>query len=189
MQFVNEVVRLGVVLHSTLSLGLQLNYVTKKVNYALFGLKFIRSCTTQALPKRLVESLVVPHLDYCAVVYFDASSTIRACLQRLENAGVRYTFEVRRNTLITSYRRQLDWLHNDSRRDLFALLLKYRIVRMEEPPFLLPPFKPLQSNTPTRDPRRNFDTKKYSRCVPGQICSSVEFSPAEYMRPVIPLAL
>ena len=100
VQFVNKVVSFGVVLDSTLSWKPPVNHVTKKVSRALFGLKIIRSCTTQALRRRLLESLVVSHLGYCAVVYFDASSTISR-LQRLANAGVRCIFGVRRDTQIT----------------------------------------------------------------------------------------
>ena len=159
-QFVDEVTSLGVVLDSTLSWGPQVNHVTKKVNRALFGLKFIRSCTTLTLRKRLVESFVIPHLDYCSVAYLDASSTLRTRLQRLANAGVRFIFGVSRDTRITPYRRQLGWLRNDSRRDYFALLLMYRIVRMREPPILLPFFSPYESNRPTRGPRKDLDTSK-----------------------------
>ena len=95
VKFVNEV------LDSTLSWKPQVNHVTKKVSRALFGLKIIRSCTTQALRRRLLESLVVSHLGYCAVVYFDASFTLRILLQRLANARVRCIFGVRRDTQIT----------------------------------------------------------------------------------------
>ena len=66
--FVNEVKRLGVVLDSKLSWKPQVNSVTKKGNRALYGLKYIKSCTTEALRRRLVTALVVPHLDYCTVV-------------------------------------------------------------------------------------------------------------------------
>ena len=52
VQFVDESVILGVslgaLLDSTLSWG-PINYIIKKVNRALFGLKFIRSFTTQGL--------------------------------------------------------------------------------------------------------------------------------------------
>ena len=109
-----------------------------------------------------MESLVVPHLDYCFAVYFDASSIIRTRLQRLANAGVRYIFGVRRDTRITPYRRQLGWLRNDFPRDYFALLLMYRIVRMKEPPFFIPLFKPFQWDRPIRGPRKDLDTKKVS---------------------------
>ena len=133
---------LGVVLDSTLNWEPQVNHITKKVNRALFGLKFITSCTTQGLRKRLVESLVVPHLDYCSVASLDASTSLRARLQRLSNVCVRYIFGVRRDTHITPYRRQLEWLRNDTRRGYFALILMYRIVRIKEPPILLPLFTP-----------------------------------------------
>ena len=49
VQFVDEVVSLGVVLDSTLSWRTHINSITKKVNRALFGLRFIRHCTTPKL--------------------------------------------------------------------------------------------------------------------------------------------
>ena len=76
-EFVNEVVSLGVMLDSTLSWEAQVNRVTKKVNKVLYVLRFIKPCTTQSLRKRLMESLVIPHLDYCSVDYRDASFTLR----------------------------------------------------------------------------------------------------------------
>ena len=79
-------------------LYINVNHITKKENRALFGLKFIWSCTTQGLRMRLVESLVTPHLDYCRVVYLDATSSFRTCLQRLSNACLRFIFGVRRDT-------------------------------------------------------------------------------------------
>ena len=51
--FIDEVVSLGLVLESTLSWRPHVNKVTKKVNNALFGLRFIRVFTTQALRKQL----------------------------------------------------------------------------------------------------------------------------------------
>ena len=44
-----------------------------KDNRAMFGLWLIKSCTTQTLRWRLVETLIVPHLDNCGVVYLDVS--------------------------------------------------------------------------------------------------------------------
>ena len=70
----------------------------------------------------MVESLVVPHLDYCNVVYLDASLDCSLQLQRLSNACIRYTFGLRKDTSISPYRKKLNWLRVDSRRDYFALL-------------------------------------------------------------------
>ena len=93
--FSDEVVSLGVVLQNTLSWKSQIASITRKVNKALFGLRFIRACTTQALRKTLVEALVVPHLDYCSVVYLDIPFCLRIQIQRLANNAVRYVFNLR----------------------------------------------------------------------------------------------
>ena len=47
-------------------------------------------------------------------------------------------------------------------RDYFALLLMYRIVRIREPPILLPFFTPYESDRPTRGPRKDLDISKQS---------------------------
>ena len=139
-EFVNEIISLSVILDNALSWEAQVNRVTKKVNKALYGLRFIKPCATQLLRKHLVESTVIPHLDYCSLVYHDTSFTIRKRLQRLANEGIRYIFGIRRDTHITLYRRQLGWMRSDSRGEYFALLILSRIFRMREPPILLPFF-------------------------------------------------
>ena len=80
---------------------MEVDQIIKKVNRALFDIRFIKTCTTQALRKRLVKSLVVPNLDYFSVVYLNASMSLRARLQRLSNAGVRNILGVSRDTRIT----------------------------------------------------------------------------------------
>ena len=153
ISFVDKVKSLGVMLDNTLSWKPQIDLITKNVNRALFGLRFIKSCTTQNLRKRLVESLIVPHLDYCSVVYHNASMSLRARLQRLSNAGVRYIFGVSRDTRITPYRSQLGWLRTDSRRSYFALLVMYKVVRLREPRILTLLFKPYALDRPQRGTR------------------------------------
>ena len=66
--FVYVITSLGVKLDSTLSWRPQVLQVTKNVNRVLYFLRTIRPCTLITLRKRLVESLVVPHLDYCKIL-------------------------------------------------------------------------------------------------------------------------
>ena len=108
--FVDDRLSLGVILDSSLTWKPHINLVTKKVNRAMFGMWFIKSCTTETLRRRLVEALVLSHLDYCSVVYLDASQGLRERLQRLSNTCVRYIFGLRRDVRIISYRRKLGWL-------------------------------------------------------------------------------
>ena len=114
--FSSEVVSLGVTLDSKLTWKPQVDQVTKKVNKALYSLRFIRTCTTETIRMRLVESLVQPHLDYCTVVYLDATNEQRTRRDRLSNTDVSYIFGVRRDVHITPYWRRLGWLRSDSRR-------------------------------------------------------------------------
>ena len=155
--FVNEVLSLGVLLDSTLSWKPQIQLINKKVNRTLYGLKVIRPCTSESLRIRLVESLVIPHLDYCSVVYSDISCWLSRKLQRLTNACIRYIYGLRCDEHITPYRRKLHWMRNATRTDYFASLIMYRLIRMKEPPFLLPLFNPYQTSRPNRGPRKDLD--------------------------------
>ena len=155
--FVDEVTSLGIILDSTLSLKPHVLQVTKKVNRVLYCLKTIRPCTSQPLHKRLVESLVVPHLDYCNVIYSDISKELVTQLQRLANSCIRYIHGIGRHEHITPYRRKLHWITNLARPDYFASLLMYRLVRMKKPPFLLSLFKPYKSDKSSRGPRIDLD--------------------------------
>ena len=156
VSFVNEVKSLGVILDRTLSWQYQIKNITKKVNRALYGLRIIKPCTSQALRKRLVETLVVPHLDYCNVVYSDINNQLTDQLQRLSNSCVRYIFGLRRQDHITPFRRKLNWMSIKTRTNYFAALTLYRLIRMKEPPFLLSLFEPYKSDKPSRGVRKDL---------------------------------
>ena len=134
--FSSEVVSLGVTLDSKLTWKPHINQLTKKLNKVPYSLRFIRACTSETLRKRLVETLVQPHLDYFSVVYFDVTNEQKLRLERLSNSCVRYILGVRRDAHIIPHRRRLGWLHPDSRKLYFAALLLYKITRMREPSYL-----------------------------------------------------
>ena len=91
------------------------------------------------------------------MVYANASLGRRRQLQRLSNTGIRYIFGLKWNEHITPHRKQLKWLLIDSRRDYFAMLIMHRVVRMKEPPFILPLFKPYQTEKPKSGPRQYLE--------------------------------
>ncbi|XP_031785917.1 uncharacterized protein LOC116417337 [Nasonia vitripennis] len=134
--FSETVVSLGVVLDSKLTWRPQVDAITKKVNKALYSLRFIRGCTTETLRRRLVETLIQPHIDYCAVTILDASTEQRIRLQRLSNSCVRFIFGVGRDEHISPYRRRLEWLRTDSRRLYYETILLYKVIRIGEPSYL-----------------------------------------------------
>ena len=48
-------------------------------------------------------------------------------------------------------------MHVATRTDYFAALTMYRIVRMKQPPFLLPLFIPYKNDIPFRGPRKDLE--------------------------------
>ena len=107
--FVNDVKSLSMILVSKFSWESHIVSIQKKVNSILYKLRFIRNCTNEALRTKLVQSLIMPHLDYCITVYFDANTKLKARLQRLYS-GIRYIFGVCKDSSITSFRKKLGWL-------------------------------------------------------------------------------
>ena len=148
--FTREVISLGVVLDRTLSWKPQIDRITGKVHRVLYMLRSLRSCTTEALRRRLVESLVLPHLDYCGILLLDATLEQKTRLQRLQNSCVRYLYGLRRDVHITPCRKSLSWLRTDTRRMYFTAILLYKIMNLKCPPYLFEMFTMRQSSRPAR---------------------------------------
>ena len=102
----------------------------------MFSLRFFRQYTTETLRKRLPAALPFPHLDYCSVVFLNASQELRYTLQRLQNSCVRYVLGVRRADHISPRRAALSWLRIDARRQYLMAVLMYKILRMRAPDYL-----------------------------------------------------
>ena len=151
--FSREVVSVGITLDSKLTWRPHINQIAKKVNKALYSLRFIRPRTTETLRRRLIETLVQPHLDYCSVVYLDATKELRIRIQRLSNSCVRFIFGVRRDQYITLYRKCLGWLRTDSRRSYFAAILMYKIIKMRDPGYLAAFFTEHKPRPTSRGPQ------------------------------------
>ena len=88
----SEVKSLGVILDNKLTWESHISLVNKKVNRVLYALRFIRQCTNKDLRFKLLQALVVSHLDYCSVVYLDCSTNLKDIIQRLSNICLRYIY-------------------------------------------------------------------------------------------------
>ena len=86
---------MGIIIDSKLSWDTQITAISKEVNRILLTLRFIRHCKIETLRTRLVQALIVPHFDYCNTVYVDANITLKARLQRLSNASLRYILDTK----------------------------------------------------------------------------------------------
>lgn len=127
---------LGVVLDAKLNWKEHVLYICKKANRLMYRLNHFRRSTTFPLRKHLIQSLLFPIVDYCSLVYCDISGELDLILQRILNSGIRYIFGVRKSTHITPYRRQLGWLRAGGRRDYFAALQLFKILKNGLPEYL-----------------------------------------------------
>ncbi|CAB0033475.1 unnamed protein product [Trichogramma brassicae] len=85
---------LGVTISPTLLWTKHINSLRSKCHFALYSLRFYRHALNRQLRARLAVALVLPHLDYAAAVYNDISATSDLRLQRLQNACVRFVFDL-----------------------------------------------------------------------------------------------
>ena len=141
---------LGVVLDSGLTWRPHIEKVGKKVNQVLYSLRFFRRFTTESLRAKLACALVFPHLNYCSVVYLDASQELRDRLQRAQNCCVRYVTGARWDEHITPHRRRLGWIKTDKWREYFMYLIMFKILRFKQPQYLTGLFKFRTSERPVR---------------------------------------
>ena len=81
--------------------------VSSKVHSVLHKLRTRGFLLSSSTKKMLVQALVYPHLDYACLAFNDMPAYLCLKMQRLANAGIRFNFNLRSDTSITPYRREL----------------------------------------------------------------------------------
>ena len=90
--------------------------------------------------KRLVNALVISHLDYCNSLLYGLPSNKLAKLKRVQNTSAKLIVGTRRFDNLTPILRDLNWLSIPARLE-FKILLFHAILSSE----FLPPLHPLQA--------------------------------------------
>lgn len=131
--YCNTVVNLGVVMDPTLTWGPHVDHVCKKVFSIIAQLRRDAYYLPLAVKKQIICSLVFPHLDYGSVVMTDMNVTHKIKLQRLQNACVRYIYNLPKDSEISTYYRELSWLKVEDKRTLHTSLVLWNILRNKKP--------------------------------------------------------
>lgn len=121
---------------SDLSWRRHISVVSQRVHFALNKLKFNKNSLSTALRIKLVTALVLPHIDYCCLVYRGLSCELNTKLQRLVNCSIRFIFNLKWDDHVTPYRRRLGWLSVQNRRSYFLGCQAYRIIYMQSPLYI-----------------------------------------------------
>ena len=93
-----------------------------------------------------MQTLVMPHFDYCDILLTDLNTTLAQRLQRVHNACVRFVCNLRKADHISPAFSSLSWLRLKERRTLHSLLLLFQILQNASPTYLLDQFQFLSSH-------------------------------------------
>lgn len=175
VQFVNNVKNLGIYFDQFFTWKNQVQHTCKKVYGCLHSLRRMKNFLTFDSKRRLVQSLIWPHIDYCDVVQLNATADQVARLQKCLNSCVRFIYNLKRDERITPYFKQLGWLKVIERRKLRTAVEIYKILSTNTPTYLASSFSYLshfhdintRSGTKLSIPRHLTDFRHKSFAVSG----------------------
>jgi hypothetical protein len=137
--------------------------VSQKVYSALNRLYKFRHGTPLETRIRLVNSLIVPHIDFCDIVYCDANGEIEYKLEKLLNSCIRYVYNLRKFDHISKFYNLISWLRISERREFHVLCFVYKILRTYQPSYLKEMFT-LMSSVHSRNTRSHEYYLQIPKC-------------------------
>ena len=90
--------------------------------------------------KRLYNALVLPHMDYCCVVWMECGAALRHEIKRLQNYGMWLITSSPRLACSAMLRSRLSWVPLEQRRRLFRLALVHKCLLGRAPQYLCSKF-------------------------------------------------
>ena len=108
-RWTDEIKYLGVIVDKDLSWRSHIEKVRKKCLSALAVLHKIKGSLPPKLRSVLYQSMVLPHLDYCAVVWAECCKDDATKLERIHKSGMRLILNEGWNCLSSVMRSRLGW--------------------------------------------------------------------------------
>jgi len=139
--YCDSVCNLGVIFDPALNWSNHAEYVCKKVLSILCQLRRNSLHLPCHIKTLIVNSIVIPQLDYGSIVMDDMLVTSKIKLQRLQNACIRFIFDLKKSDHVTQFYEHLGWMKLDGRRQLGQGLLLYRIIKNQTPIYLFDKLK------------------------------------------------
>ena len=107
---------------------------------ALSKLRRYRKVLPIALKRKLFQAFVLPHVDYCAVVWQECTKELQTKVERILNYGMRLILSQPPRTPSGEMRRTLHWMPLERRRVMFWLILLHRCLNNLAPAYLTQSF-------------------------------------------------
>ena len=104
--------------------------------FHIFNIRRIRKFLTRETTQILVQALVISRLDYCNSLFYGLPSTCLRKLQSVQNTAARLITNTPRFSHITPVLSSLHWLPIKFRIQFKILLLTFKILNNQAPPYL-----------------------------------------------------
>ena len=144
--FQRHVKNLGLHMTEDLSWNDHVKHICQKTYASLHSLNRLKNFLPTKLKTMLIKSLIMPHFDYCDVVYNDLTEDLSIRLQRAQNSCVRFILGIKKSDHITPAFANLEWLRLKDRRNLHSVCFVHRLLSFPVPSYLAKNFKFLHSN-------------------------------------------
>ncbi|KAG7311164.1 hypothetical protein JYU34_002162 [Plutella xylostella] len=128
LPYCDSVKNLGLHIQNNLSWELHVSEISRKIYASMHGLKRLQNFLPYSTKVTLVNSLLLPIIDYADVCYPDLTEELLDKLDRLLNLCIRYIFGLRKYDHVTDFRNKLKWLNIRHRRNAHIVSLVYGIV-------------------------------------------------------------
>ena len=127
---------LGVLIDDKLNWKQHIDSVAKKVGRNLGILRRVSKHLPMKTRKMLFNAIVLPHLDYCCVVWANCTKELQQKLQRLHNYGMRIILQVPARSPSSMSRAKLRWTTLEQRRALQQLRVVHHCIHGAAPEYL-----------------------------------------------------
>lgn len=128
---------LGLYLDIGLRFSRHVNYIVQKSYIKLKLLYMHRDFLSVDVKLKLCDSLILSYINYCDVVYWPALTMgDRLSLQRIQNACVRFCYNLRKFDHISNKFLETGWLNLNERYQVHMACLTYNIVKTQCPEYL-----------------------------------------------------
>ena len=127
---------LGVIVDKQLNWRRHIESVRRKCLSALAVLYRVKRALPPRLRKLLYQSIVLPHLDYCAVVWTECSREDATTLERVQKRGMRFILDEDYGCPSASMRLRLGWMTLHNRRRMQRVVCTRRCLRGMGPNYM-----------------------------------------------------
>jgi exonuclease III len=128
---------LGLIMDQRLSWQQHVDSIKKRFYCSFHNLRLSQRFLPMKTKTLLVQALLLPLLDYADIAFLDLNQNLLDCLERLQNMGIRYIFNLKKYDHITEYRNKLKWLTIRQRRDSHILTLLHKVLYTPFTPYYL----------------------------------------------------